>query len=55
MTDCIYVEPGNIPENVPGILHEYCRNPTMLEINRPKDEKPLTCMGSRCGNAIRKA
>jgi len=51
MTDCIFVK----SETVQNILHEYCENPKMLEINEVKGDKPLSCMGSaKCGNAIKK-
>jgi hypothetical protein len=51
MTDCKFV----ISKITQGILHEYCKNQTMLKINKPKDDKPLICVGpTRCGNAIKK-
>jgi hypothetical protein len=50
MTDCKFVD-SKITQ---GILHEYCQNQTMLEINKPKDGKPLICVGpTKCGNAIK--
>ena len=51
MKDCKFVD-SKITQ---GILHEYCQNQTMLEKNKPKDGKPLVCMGpEKCGNAIKR-
>jgi hypothetical protein len=36
---------------VQGIEHQNCFSPKMIEINKPKDGKPLPCMGNRCGCA----
>jgi hypothetical protein len=34
---------------IQGIEHQNCFSPKMIEINKSKDDKPLPCMGSRCG------
>jgi succinyl-CoA synthetase alpha subunit len=48
MSHCKYSE----TEIVQRILHEFCRNPDMLVINRPATGKRLVCMGPNCGAAV---
>ena len=35
-------------EVIQNIEHQNCLSPKMIEINKPKDGKPFTCIGSRC-------
>jgi hypothetical protein len=51
MTDCKFVT----SEVTQEILHEYCQNPEMLKINKPKDGKQLNCIGpAKCRCSIKK-
>ncbi|MDR2922276.1 MAG: hypothetical protein LBU85_02900 [Treponema sp.] len=34
---------------IQNIEHHNCSSPKMIERNKPKDGKSLSCMGSRCG------
>jgi hypothetical protein len=34
---------------IQGIKHQNCFSPRMIEINKPKDGRPLPCMGCKCG------
>jgi len=36
---------------VQGKKHQNCLSPKMIKINKPKDGKPLFCIGSGCGCA----
>ena len=36
-------------EVIQNMEHQNCLSPKMLETNKPKDDKPLACMGSKCG------
>ena len=38
-------------ETVQGIVHEFCKNSSMIENNKIKADDKLKCIGINCGKA----